>query len=77
MKTVNSIFGHLIASHGVIGSARSEATPGQPRKRSVLAKLKPSGWNQGPPVADLSNHIRRDIGLDPVPVRDRWSDYRF
>ena len=55
------------------GLVRAQVAEGNRR----AAKLKPSGWNQGPPVADLSNHIRRDIGLDPVPVRDRWSDYRF
>jgi hypothetical protein len=39
--------------------------------------LKPRQWTQGPPLADLSNHLRRDIGLDPVPSRDRWSDHRI
>jgi len=77
MKSAISILGHLIASHDVLGRARLDATPGPQRKLSVLDKLKPSRWTQAPPLASLSNHIRRDIGLDPIPARDRWHDHRF
>lgn len=77
MKSAISILGYLIASHGALGRARLDATPGSQRKLSILGKLKPSRWTQGPPLALLSNHIRRDIGLDPVPARDRWHYHRF
>jgi len=77
MKTASSFIGLLIASHEAVIKARPEATPGKQPVRSVLAMLKPRQWTQGPPVGFLSNHLRRDIGLDPMPARDRWSDHRF
>jgi hypothetical protein len=77
MKTAASFIGMLIASHQVISKTRPEATPGKQPAPSVLAMLKPKRWTQGPPVAFLSNHLRRDIGLDPIPGKDRWSDHRI
>lgn len=77
MKTAASFIGLLIASHQVISKTRPEATPGKRPAPSVLAMLKPKQWTQGPPVAFLSNHLRRDIGLDPIPGKDRWGDHRF
>jgi len=77
MKTAASFLGLLIASHQVISKIRPEATPGKPPAPSVLAMLKPRRWTQGPPVEFLSNHLRRDIGLDPVPGKDRWGDHRI
>jgi hypothetical protein len=77
MKTAASFIGLLIASHQVISKTRPEATPGKQPAPSVLAKLKPKQWTQGPPVEHLSNHLRRDIGLDPIPGKGRWGDYRI
>ncbi len=77
MKTAASFIGLLIASHQVIGKARPEATPGKQPAPSVLAMLKPKRWTQGPPVGFLSNHLRRDIGLDPISGKDRWGDHRL
>jgi hypothetical protein len=77
MKTAASFLGLILASRPFSGHARPEATPGKQPVPSVLAMLKPRQWTQGPPLADLSNHLRRDIGLDPVPSRDRWSDHRI
>jgi len=76
MKTA-SFLGLLIASHQVISKVHPEATPGRQPAPSVLAMLKPKQWTQGPPVEFLSNHLRRDIGLDPIPGKDRWSDHRI
>jgi len=28
-------------------------------------------------VEFLSNHLRRDIGLDPIPGKGRWGDHRI
>jgi hypothetical protein len=77
MKTAASFIGLLISSHQVISKTRPEATPGKQPAPSVLAMLKPRRWTQGPPVEFLSNHLRRDIGLDPIPGKDRWGDHRI
>jgi len=78
MNTAASFIGLLIASQKVIGNARPDATPGKQPAPSILARLKSKQRTQGPPFAFLSNHIRRDIGLDPIPEkRDRWRDPRI
>jgi len=77
MNTAASFFGLLIASQKVIGNSRPDATPGNQPSPSILARLKPKQRTQGPPLAFLSNHIRRDIGLDPIPEKNRWSDHRI
>ena len=77
MNTAASFIGLLIASQKVIGKQSPDATPGKQPGFSVLDLLKPRLGKQGPPVAFLSNHIRRDIGLDPIPEKDRWSDHRI
>ena len=77
MKTASSFLGLLISSHQVISKTRPEAMPGKQPTPSVLAMLKPRRWTQGPPVEFLSNHLRRDIGLDPIPGKDRWGDHRI
>jgi hypothetical protein len=78
MNTAASFIGLLIASQKVIGNTRPDATPGKEPAPSILARLKPKQRTQGPPLAFLSNHIRRDIGLDPIPEKkDRWSDHRI
>ena len=78
MNTAASFIGLLIASQKVIGNTRPDATPGKQPAPSILARLKPKQRTQGPPLVLLSNHLRRDIGLDPIPEkRDRWSDPRI
>ena len=77
MNTAASFIGLLIASQKVNGNTRPDATPGKQPGPSILALLKRGQGTQGPPLAHLSNHIRRDIGLDPVPERNRWSDHRI
>jgi hypothetical protein len=46
-----------------------EGRPGSrlDRIRSVLRR-----WSRQHSPPPLSNHLRRDIGLDPVPSREDW-----
>jgi len=54
---------------------RPEDRPGQRPRRLVDAVAR---WRrqQAPPADRLSNHLRRDIGLDPVRDRDHWLWHR-
>lgn len=53
------------------GADRSEDPEGGRRWRP-LATLRHRWQANAPPVARLSNHIRRDIGLPPLPERRGW-----
>jgi hypothetical protein len=75
MNSAASFLGLILAFRPFAGDTHPEATPGKQPAPSVLGRLNPRQWTQGPPVAFLSNHLRRDIGLDPVPGKDRWNDY--
>jgi hypothetical protein len=42
----------------------------------LLATLAGRRWQQAPPLAELSNHLRRDIGLPPVHKARDWRWHR-
>lgn len=54
-------------------SARSDDSEGLPVSRlSRIAFVVGERLRQHSPPQPLSNHLRRDIGLDPLPDQDRW-----
>ena len=65
LQFVAEVFGR----NGLLRSQRPEGRPGPrfERLRSIVGRL---SRQQSPPP--LSNHLRRDIGLDPVPEREGW-----
>lgn len=77
MKSAATILGFLMASRGVTRPSQPEATPDPRRKPSILARFAARQRSQPPPAVLLSNHLRRDIGLDPIPAGDRWLDHRL
>jgi hypothetical protein len=66
LQFVAEVFGR---SGFFLRSQRPEGRPGRSigRIRSVLGRW---GRQQSPP--HLSNHLRRDIGLDPLPEQRDW-----
>jgi hypothetical protein len=65
LQFVAEVFGR----NGLLRSQRPEGQPGSrfDRIRSIVGRR--SSQHSPPP---LSNHLRRDIGLDPVPERRDW-----
>ena len=65
LQFVAEVFGRS----GLLRSQRPEGRPGQPfgRIRSVLGR-----WSRQQSPPPLRNHLRRDIGLDPVPEQRDW-----
>jgi hypothetical protein len=51
-------------------SQRPEGRAGS-RLRQILSALRGRRRQHSPPLP-LSNHLRRDIGLEPLPVRKDW-----
>jgi len=50
--------------------------PGANMGGRFLATLAGRRWQQAPPLAELSNHLRRDIGLPPVRHARDWRWHR-
>ncbi len=63
---VAEVFGR----NGFLRPRRPEGRPA-PRRGRVVAAVGRWARQQSPP-APLSNHLRRDIGLDPLPRRKDW-----
>ena len=57
------------------GEARSEARRGHIIGR-LVASLRQRRWQRPPPIAQLSDHIRRDIGLPPAGLDGGWRWHR-
>jgi hypothetical protein len=66
---VAELFGLFLRQH------EREDRPG-PHRRRFAERLARWRRQQAPPVALLSNHLRRDIGLEPVPRRHDWLWHR-
>lgn len=63
---------HSQARHG---EARSEARRGRVIRR-LIAVLRQRRWQQAPPISQLSDHMRRDIGLPAANESSDWLWHR-
>jgi hypothetical protein len=57
---------------GFVRANRPEGRGGS-RLFRMLAAMALRLRQHSPPAADLSNHLRRDIGLEPVAGRSDWN----
>jgi hypothetical protein len=53
-------------------SLRSQRPEGRPGPRFQRARSVIGRWSRQQSPPPLSNHLRRDIGLDPVPEQRDW-----
>jgi hypothetical protein len=51
---------------------REQRPEGQPRRRFDRIRSVVGRWSSQQSPPPMSNHLRRDIGLDPVPERRDW-----
>ena len=71
-KTIASQLAFAAEACGRNGRSPRPDSEGRPVSRlsRIVAAI---GERLRPPSAQrLSNHLRRDIGLDPLPERDNW-----
>jgi hypothetical protein len=70
------ITSHLMAMAELLGlesARRSNESEDRPVSRlGRLISVIGNQLRQHSPPAELSNHMRRDIGLDPLPQRSDW-----
>jgi hypothetical protein len=71
------IASHLMFMAELLGreSARRRSNESEDRPVSPIRRLVSvigNGLRQHSPPVELSNHMRRDIGLEPLPQRSEW-----
>jgi hypothetical protein len=73
-KMITSHLLQMVELLGREGALRSNGSEDRPVTRlGRLLSVVGNRLRQHSPPAVLSNHMRRDIGLDPLPERNDWN----
>jgi hypothetical protein len=73
-KMITSHLMQIVELLGREGALRSNGSEDRPVSRlGRMLSVFGNRLRQHSPPAELTNHMRRDIGLDPLPQRSDWN----